>query len=262
MAKPKPSPSSHAGAASVSGVPDRKKASVSRSTAGIEKTPENLPVLNALQEFIAAERKKARNRITALTVFFLILIAVTSATGVFVGMVFYRQMQEDIGEVRDDLAGFKSKNSEVTRKAGELVSVFDEESEKLRSDISKNSTALTSMRGDVESQLNSYLARLSSLSETVEGLQEQNRQLSSRLTEIKESAATSRAGVPASRRPQRTAKADNESVGAHARDNRPRAHEASTRPATPMMPDGNGVRMMITPRGSDRQVEWRLPIPE
>ena len=63
-----------------------------------------LPVLEAFQRFLDAERRRTRNRMMALTALFVLLLIIAGAVSVIVGTRLFRNTQKEIQGVQEHVA--------------------------------------------------------------------------------------------------------------------------------------------------------------
>ena len=77
-------------------------------------TAESMPVLSAFNEFLDNERKQARRRMIALSLFFIIILLGTSAALFYIGFGLFRQTQADIADLQTDLREYRHTLSEVS----------------------------------------------------------------------------------------------------------------------------------------------------
>lgn len=221
------------------------------SFGGIERTPESLPVLEAFQSFLDAERKKTRKRIMAVSVFFLILIGVASGAAVMAGMLLAKQVKKDVSGMRDEVSAVRSEARKYQQDVEKALSSFTTEAEKLREEVKKETAAGSS---ELTSQVSSYNEELAELKTTLQTVENENTVLRGDLTRLQ-------TGFPAfSNDIHRVIQ---ELLGG---SRRPPAAEvgpvAVAQPVRKAAGPSQDLIIALTPANSANTVAWCIPIPE
>jgi len=149
--------------------------------AGVQTTPESLPVLEAFQKFLDAERKRARGRLVTLTLFFIALIISIVAVSMFVMLTYLDQTERDFVDFRSDLAGLRSTTLEGMATADLTIAGIQDEATELRRQITEKKDLLASADSRISSQFKNQDSRIQQLTEAVEIVRNENELLKGNL---------------------------------------------------------------------------------
>jgi hypothetical protein len=206
----------------------------------------SLPVLEAFQEFLEAERRRAHRRMLAMAAFGLILFILLGAGGFFAGTVLFRQVAGDVRDVRTDLASVRGASRKIEAQTQLKLKEFSSRTGELQATLDAERRALVSVREELGSRLGQTDEDIDGMHTVIDTLRDENRRLRRELARVQDIL------------PMLTA--DLETVRRVVKDG-PVAlrKEESEEPAGPIP---TMVSMSITPSGAERPVAWRLPIPE
>jgi len=229
-------------------LPPEAQEALARRGVALEGRPESLPVLSAFHEFLDTERRRTRNRILALTLFFLVLLAgVLSAAG-FLGFVFFQQVRRDYEDVEADVADLR-RIAETEREATRAsVAQYAGETDALREALAADQTARASARLQMESGIEDLTAEFLEMRRLVRSLESENAALRAELGSLRQD-------WPAFSNVLESALTRLEIL-------RLAGTAAHRLPALPPAEAEDSLRMTILPRGGDRPLAWRFPIPE
>ncbi|MBM4142356.1 MAG: hypothetical protein FJ225_02000 [Lentisphaerae bacterium] len=196
--------------------------------------PRSLPVLRAFQDFLAHERRKARNRMLFMTLFFAaVLIAVVGAA-FLTATLFLDQTRGDVGELRTRLETVRAESSRLRRNADAALDTVETQAARLREQIRLDREGLSAETAGLASRLASYTQNLSRLSDVVAMLRLENATLRDDVAELR----TAGPAAPAPAIADAVAEAD----------------AGLPEPASVLT-------MTIAPRDSGKSYTWRLPLP-
>ena len=215
-------------------VPELSKTqSAIRSNTGpaqIEKTPDSLPVLEAFQAFLEAERSKTRKRaILLVSVFVLILLCIT-AGGTFMGIAAFKKLDHE----------FMSESSSLKKDTQTILTRIMEDVNGFCSDINSKQTEIEQGNSEISSQLTSYDKEILKLRKIMEAIKDEN-------VSLKQDLVNMQSDLPklSSRVEQAVAEFEKMQVL-----------------PVPQSTAVVNLVMSITPRGRHEAVTWRIPIPE
>lgn len=131
-----------------------------------------LPVLDAFRQFLAAERRRARNRMLGLAgVFILILVALgIAAVGVF------DRLAGDFRVVRSEIETVKNESSRVRDNARSVLAKVLEETSSLKEDLAREQLAMTDAGSGMATRLDKYAAELGAVRNLLEALESRDAQ--------------------------------------------------------------------------------------
>lgn len=148
---------------------------------GLELTAENLPVLNAFNEFLAIERRASRRRFQGLFWLFLMLLLAAMASAFIVGRVVVRAMQTEVAAERE-LA-----DRERQRMADSISRVATNAAEHLNRELGRRDQAVRytyrTLTDHIAGQTNTVVElreTMTILEEEIDALEQRLRDLTSR----------------------------------------------------------------------------------
>lgn len=221
------------------------------SFGGIERNSESLPVLEAFQSFLEAERKKTRRRIMAVSVFFLILILVASSAAVVAGMLLANRVKKDVSGMRDEVGVVRSEARKYQQDVEKALATFTAEADKLREEVKKQSASENS---ELTSQVSAYNEELEKLKTTLQTVENENSVLRGDLTKLQ-------TGFPAFSNDVHRVIQDL----LHGGRLLPAVvvgPVAAARPVTKASGTPQDLIIAVTPANSASAVAWCIPIPE
>ena len=210
-----------------------------------EKNPESLPVLEAFQMFLDTERKRARNRMLAMTALFAMLLIIIAGFSLFIGMFFASQIQNDMKDMQKDFSEFKSAANKIKNEADLAFQRFTLDTTKLRNEIIEGKYAFDEAKSGVDSRIVGYDSKLDKINKTMRMLEQENNLLKNNIgsirSEIKPLAASLAMMEIAKSKPDFSQKTIAQNL-------------------IPLEP--SIMAMTIQPPGKSGTVIWYLPIPE
>jgi len=194
---------------------------------GLQQTTEPLPVLQAFQEFLEAERRRTRRRMVALASFFILLIACIGAVIIFVGGAFMHRADEQMEDMEGDIYSLRRTALEAHTDARQAVASVDRAARGLRNELQRERQTLTESASLLTGEMGAYRSRLGKVDEVLEMLALENATMRSELDTMSARWLTAgrKEGAPSARRGTAS------------------------------------LAMKVAPQGG-RAVSWRLPIPE
>ena len=215
---------------------------------------DSLPVLEAFQEFIEAERRRSRDRLIALSVFFTTLTVLVVVGGLVVAMIMVQPLRDNFRLVATQLDSYRQEAIRARVQTESAVTRFAAETSELRRGVARTEVqTLAAARSQLADQARSYDTKLAGIRELVGAMEQENERLKRDIGSMK-----SELPVMIARQAPEPAPALKPQPAAltRARPQAPPVPVVSTPPAP------RSVALRIGPPGSDRPVTWRMPIPE
>jgi len=218
---------------------------------GLAKNGESLPVLEAFQNFLDQERQKTRKRIMAVSIVFLILIAVAGGAAVAAGLLLAGQMKKDVQGMQDQVTAVRTEAQKVQADMQNALVAFTAKTDELREEMTK---AQTSEDSELTAKLSAYSDELAKLSATLQAVEEENSLLKGDVVSLK-------TGFPAFSNDIRRVIQDLLQARQHVA---PIAVPvaAVAKPANKAPAVCQDLDLAITPANTGRTVPWCIPIPE
>jgi hypothetical protein len=199
-----------------------------RGSAGIERTPKSLPVLQAFQEFLEAERRRSLRKMMFLTAFFAVVLIAVIAAGLFLAVEFMGRMRGNMDLAQTDAAAARQAASAAGEEAKSAATSMASETIRLRNDVEKDLAGFALASSTLEDRLAACTNRMADIAESVAMIE---RRLRGNLDEI--------IAPP---------------------------HAVQTAPLQTPPASSNvactAITLTIAPRDSDRPVRWRIPLPD
>lgn len=212
------------------------------------------PILGAFQQFLEAERRRARQHALMLTVGFVVAIFAVVGVGLVGGFAFYRHLSKNMAGVQADLQTIQSEQGKTRAET---------ETEIRR--IAQTATVLQQqVQGATSNQqhvLTGHARTISELKDEIAKLEQHNRILNSDLEAMQDivPSLSSDLGLVVDMLAQR--KAEQPPVAPANPSAAPRrAPSPKTRPAPPAA--FVALPVTVIPHGGAEAVPWRLLIPE
>ena len=96
---------------------------------------ENLPVLQAFQQFLEVERQRARRAMGFLSLCFVAVIIVVTCIGFFIGKMMYNSMQRDIAKSRQEIEKAGAEIAKTSSEIATIKALVDSETQRLNSEL-------------------------------------------------------------------------------------------------------------------------------
>lgn len=229
----------------------------------VRRTPESLPVLHAFQEFLDVERRRMRNRIVGLSVFFTLVVLLVGVGSVLVGMVFLDMVQQDIDDVHAELAAFSRDAAEHRGLTEAALSALDRQTGELSSQVAMGTAELKEADAAMGARMSGQAEQVASLRSVMSAVETENALLRKELATLRTDMTALRTDLPAiSNRVVSMVReiAELRAPAATPIPSNVEAGEASAPQLTHVrLPP---VELELRPPGVERSVIWRLPIPE
>jgi len=190
--------------------------------------PGTLPVLEAFQEFLDAERERVRERMRILTAFVSLILLCVVGGSILVGSFFFRKIKENMETFRTE------SRTALTQLAVKTEKIRDEMEEEIRME----QETMLKTRSDIKKHANNYDNELEALKEVFSTLEHENKSL-------KKDISAMRSEWPALSRSVEALLSEIERLHA----------------LNPEYPVDTFMMPIIRP-GKTRATMWRLPIPE
>jgi hypothetical protein len=203
----------------------------------------SLPVLAAFQEFIEAERERARRRMVVLTAFFALLVIGLVAAGLIGGMLLFGKARQDFSVLQGDILAMRRETAATVVTARDTLARFAQDTQKIQADLGRGQDQLGALRQQLQAEKTDRGANVDQLRSTIDGLAGDNAALRKNLDGFL-------AGWPAV---------------SNALDSAVRQIAQLRRPLplpVPMSAEPGSLVLSIVPHGATHAVDWRLPIPE
>ncbi len=202
-------------------------------------TTESLPVLESFRGFVETERRKARAIVLTLVGgFVLLLLVVLGGTIVIVS-----HLRQEISENRRSLEVVAGS---VGRRAGDTTVALNSLvnlSRNLQERMTTDRDAIGEMGRDVKAALSAELGEVgrefSHVSSVVARLEGRNMALETQMEGLRAEIAAGLFGTVPAPGPRLAARSE----------------------SPPERSDDGGISLLITPRGTERAIKWRLPAP-
>lgn len=212
----------------------------------------DLPVLGAFGQFLDTERRRARNRMLLLSGFFVLILITVVGAGLFVGMLAFDQMKSDLYGMQQEVQTVRLAAEQAGNAAVRRLDGLEGVAENLRSNLAEQESALADTRTAVDAESESYEQELADMKQVLGLLEVENQSLKQDLQRLRTQWPQLAGDVE-----RLVARLNN------LEQNRPTRPAAAPRaPSVPDAPLPPGFEMTLVPRGANRGVAWRLPIPE
>lgn len=218
-----------------------------RTNTSLARPTESLPVLEAFQTFLDAERDRMRQSVRRLTLLFTTILLIVGGLSMALGLVFYTRIKNDAAISQKTLEQLQNRLATISTDTSTLNRLTDDAAtlrgtlDRHQSSLTKAATLVTSHDselGTMKQTIATQEAEILTLRRALFGMQ-------SKWGELDNAVAKA----------LQTAEAAREAVSAPVRE------APLTAPASPV-DKHTTLALHITPRGKTRAVAWRLPIPE
>lgn len=232
--------------------------------AGIQRAPGSLPVLEAFQEFLETERRKAKRKMLALTALFSVLLIAAASGGTAAVIWQMKRNAVDYDAVSQKTATLETQLAE-NRKAihaslADLDTRVEEDAQKLKT----RQTSLQTAQADMTERIAARDKDLNALQEKLDHLASENALLKKDLTRVMQTwpSLTQRvealtpllSAKPAQKRVESKSGATSKTTPMQATDTSPSIVASSA--AAP----ASALTLKITPPGDAVGIRWRLPL--
>ncbi len=212
--------------------PDTEAKEIARR-AGMDlaEQPENLPVLEAFQEFLDHERRRARKNLVTVSVLFLLLILAVIGAGGGFAYIFMQKVKNDVGSVESRLSEAQNSWKKQRKEIESSVSAALADTRRLEQDVQSEREALKQIESTLESR--------------AEGTDSRMMKLARALVALKKKSDAIRSDMAGMRRETQMAAA----IGKEEPGDASRTRQ-------------NFLEAPIALNGSRQTRNWRIPIPE
>jgi len=221
-----------------------RRADVPSGPTAIQRNAGSLPVLAAFQAFLENERQRNRRRMRRLMLLYGALSAMLVLAGWAAGWGLMKRFRTSLEEVHGEVTTFKAEARRARQETLSALSSFGQEAQRISRGLVLGTQEVMAVRSRLEEQRTAGEREMSELRRTLKSLESENLSLASRLDQIQShwpaisnEVARVRQALAGVRAPVET---------------------PSVRPVR----GGEPLALSILPPGTDRAVEWRIPIPE
>lgn len=206
--------------------------------AALQPSVESLPVLEAFQQFLEAERHRTRNRMLMLTGFFVVLLLLILGGTLFTGMLLFQRVDRDVSAVREDLRDVRTQNHQAQGRSREAVADLARQADRLKASLVDERTRIADVSSRFDQREAVLQETLAEMREVLDMLQVENSSLKQDLGELE--GKWSRLAAAELSAPQQPA-------------------TATTQVARTA---GKSFLLSLNVPGTTNPVTWHLPIPE
>lgn len=194
---------------------------------------DNLPVLAAFQEFLELERRRTRNNIIALSLFFTFVLFASILSAYFIGTALVSQMKTDL----------KGLEKNVTSDLEDTVATLD----KVKLESARINDRVISQNEKISVELNkglsSQMTEISAIKTAAGELQKENEELKKEMDKIKHALVSLSQVQP-------------EGVNTEVR----KVLGTGMTRLSDTYSTARIISYSVTPSGSTRKIDWRLPV--
>lgn len=216
-----------------------------RRTGALGRRSEPLPVLEAFQDFLEAERRKTQKRMVALTLFFVAVAIFITAIAVSLGMILFGRVKSDFVQLQGVVASDRQRAAVALTNTQQTLYRFREESSELRGQLAAEAARVAEVKTDLAVRSAASQSNFESLRTQLSSLQEQNALLHETLDRVEMGLPMLSGDVSA---------ALNEIARLRG------ALRESPIPAFGPM-HNDTLTLSVSPPGSESALAWRMPIP-
>jgi hypothetical protein len=202
---------------------------------------ESLPVLEAFQEFLETERQRSRRRIAILSSVFAVILCALAGWGIWFARSSLRPVRHDFMVMQADLESYQRKSARDARHIDNLLDRLGHQDRELRETVSQERQALAETRVNLEQETQGLRNDVDSMRGIIRDLQQENARLRQNLSGVE-------SRVPA--------------LISQVQETLKRVETATPLAPLPEPASRGPLVLAVTPRGSERTVTWRLPLPE
>jgi|GEM_PF-4700333 len=163
-----------------------KSISIPRSTDVAQ--PGSLPVLEAFQEFIQAERRQNRHRMVVLSVFFLLVFIAALAMMLLLGAIHFNRVKADMKRMRDQVQALDRTHGQLQAETREMLARLTEKAGQIQSAMTNEQNDVAATREQLAGKINAIDEELLDLRTIITELETQNSALKTNLTHIQQQA--------------------------------------------------------------------------
>jgi len=226
--------------------------------AGIQRAPGALPVLEAFQEFLDNERKKARRRMLALTALFVVLVLAAGGAGTALVYWQVNRLALDFDGVSAKTDGLAAAVSAAREASHATLSELESRLGTNTQHLVERQDSLLSAQAAIETRVGEEGSRIASIQDVLDRLVTENKAIKEDLDRVMKEWPSAASQV----RALATLKADTRAPNA------PQQPTPEARVAMPAVPAGSAadtmatmpVALTIVPPGAETGIRWRLPI--
>jgi hypothetical protein len=205
---------------------------------------ESLPVLEAFQEFLDNERRRARKNLVTIGLSFLFILLLLAGIGGGFAYMFAQRIRADVGNLENGFSRFQDSWRDQRSEMHSSIAGLTGDTSRIEKNLTRERQELAAVREKLEQQEQGVEARMVKLARAMLGIKQENRRLQNELSGMRKHLAE------ASNRLQ--------SIAADL----PPIDTAGTSAASSQLLTDTGVVEVPVTGSSGRKWGWRIPIPE
>jgi len=223
----------------------------------IQRTPDSLPVLEAFQEFLDAERRRARKRMLILTGVFAVFLVAVVGGGVVAVRRTFSGVERDFDSLKDKADAFAERTSENNKATKAALGRLHTKLSDMRSSFATEQGSIVASQSNVETKVTEYEEQVTELQQMLDGIESENASMKTELADM------------SAKWPAISEEIDALRTALTSRDRRPLPHveskpsspfPASTEQLVAALGQPATVMLTVVPPGDDHGIRWRLPL--
>jgi hypothetical protein len=241
---------------------ESNRAMVTREQAAlVQGATDDMPVLEAFQRFLDAERQRARRRMIAMAVSFSAALLLLIVAGVVYALNVLRPVHEEFTYLRTSIETSEKDRARKENRVSTALEKLQQEGRHLKESLSGERQSLAETRTELNIRSQNVESQLDATRKALAELKSENARLQDQLAEV-------RNGVPVLALEMESVlrKIQRQESQASVESARPPSgtHLAHATPPRPMAsaPPVRSLSMVIFPGSKDDPITWRMPIPE
>jgi len=207
-----------------------------------ETSQDNLPVLEAFQRFLDAERRKTRRRLLAVSLSFLVVLTAIVGGATFMGVAFFAELRRDFDDIENSVARTRDNNLRIQEDAEKTLKAVEKQRHEIMADYENEKKSLSTAQSEIESQMRSHTTALDEIKAMVATLKSENSLLKKTIARIAQPVGA--ATKPLARAVTAPAAPSNTVAG---------SADTTQEPV---------LDLAVAVGTEEQQVNWRIPIPE
>lgn len=230
---------------------DAIRALAHRETSELAIDGEPLPVLEAFQQFLEAERKRSRRRIIILSTAFSTVLLVVVISGIIMGASMLRPLHDNYRKMQSDMDAFNRATSRSKGKIDDMFERFGKQDRRLVEELARERQSVAETKEKLSNKTKQFEDDVARIHRLMGRLHAQNR-------ELRKSIAEQNELIPALIAEASTPGHSVEPANAES----PVGPLRSASSQVKGQPKRETLRLAIRPDGFESSVAWRIPIPE
>ena len=223
----------------------------------VQASGEDLPVLEAFQRFLDAEREQARRRMFIMAASFSAVLIVLVAAGISYSLSMIRPVRQDFRTLNSNVHIAEKNRERSENRLSSEIDRLHQDGKTIKERLANDKQALAETRADIRIKTQTLEYQLTDTKKTLTELRQQNMQLREQIAAVKND-------VPALALEMKTmlAKIKDSNTPQIVPEQEKEPRIAAPEPHPMLMRSTGAISMTILPAGSHEPIPWRLPIPE